>query len=110
MKNYLFKISIFLVPLLAVAIFLEVYIRNKPNDYSYKNEYLTNIHSIVPNKLDDHATGAISGRQKNLSIRHGYRRRGYYGMIPGFTVPQYLSCILPFGRDPANATNGTIKI
>ena len=41
MKNYIIKISIFLLPLLAVAIFLEIYIRNKPNDYSYKNTYLT---------------------------------------------------------------------
>ncbi|MCK5760690.1 MAG: hypothetical protein KAH33_05315, partial [Candidatus Delongbacteria bacterium] len=39
---YLFKISLFILPLLAVAIFLEVYLRNKLNDYSYKNEYLTN--------------------------------------------------------------------
>lgn len=41
MKNYLIKISIFLIPILAVAIFLEVYIRIQPNDYSYKNTYLT---------------------------------------------------------------------
>ena len=41
MKNYMIKISIFLLPILAIAIFLEVYIRNQPNDYSYKNEYLT---------------------------------------------------------------------
>ena len=51
MKNYLFKISLFLLPLLAVAIFLEIYIRSKPNDYSYKNEYLTthakNIETLI---------------------------------------------------------------
>ncbi|NOR45516.1 MAG: hypothetical protein GQ534_08010 [Candidatus Delongbacteria bacterium] len=41
MKSYIYKISIFLLPLLAVAIFLEIYIRNKQNDYSYKNTYLT---------------------------------------------------------------------
>ncbi|MDA3838717.1 MAG: hypothetical protein PF574_07020 [Candidatus Delongbacteria bacterium] len=41
MKSYLIKISIFLIPIMAVAIFLEVYIRIQPNDYSYKNEYLT---------------------------------------------------------------------
>ncbi|MDA3884024.1 MAG: hypothetical protein PF638_00340 [Candidatus Delongbacteria bacterium] len=41
MKSYLIKISFFLVPILAVVIFLELYIRIQPNDYSYKNEYLT---------------------------------------------------------------------
>lgn len=41
MKSYLIKISFFLVPILVIAVFLEVYIRIQPNDYSYKNKYLT---------------------------------------------------------------------
>ncbi|MBN2790194.1 MAG: hypothetical protein JXR69_08385 [Candidatus Delongbacteria bacterium] len=41
MKNYLTKISFFVLPILLTLVFLEFYIRSKPNDYSYKNKYLT---------------------------------------------------------------------
>ena len=51
MKSYLIKISIFILPVIVIAVFLEVYIRNQPNDYSYKNTYLTthakDIHTLI---------------------------------------------------------------
>lgn len=40
MKKFIFKIFIFFVPVLVVAVALEITIRNIPNDYRLKNDYL----------------------------------------------------------------------
>lgn len=40
MKNFLFKITVFLIPFLLVLIAMEFLVREIPNDYSYKNDYL----------------------------------------------------------------------
>ncbi len=44
MKRFILSVSLFLSPLILLAVIMEVAIRRIPNDYSYKNEYL-NKHS-----------------------------------------------------------------
>ena len=40
MKKLLIKISFILIPIFLISLIVEISIRNVPNDYSYKNEYL----------------------------------------------------------------------
>lgn len=42
MKRFVYDIAKFFLPLVALAVIMELSIRNIPNDYSYKNQYLTN--------------------------------------------------------------------
>lgn len=44
MKQFCIKIIIFLLPVMAIAVFMEISLRNIPNDYRYKREYLV-LHS-----------------------------------------------------------------
>ena len=40
MRKFIFQFSVFSLPILIVSIAFELLIRNMPNDYSYKNDYL----------------------------------------------------------------------
>lgn len=73
MRHFLFKLFLFLLPVLTLAIFLEVIIRKTPNDYALKRNYLDNnahkietlilgsshsLYGLNPDYFDEHCFNA----------------------------------------------------